>query len=148
MGQYFFPNDSHINPHIIWLQSGGRVDKKGGWGTLYRHTHKGTMQLYIVDGIYLNIRIIVDCYCISQTCLICPDRVTGETKAFTSQCKLHKGHDGIRNHGANRIDLVRQRSPSDGSGSELRYWVGFFGVVSLPLKTAFGTIGNCHLRSH
>ena len=46
------------------------------------------------------------------------------------------------------IDLVRQRSPSDGSGSELRYWVGFFGVVSLPLKTAFGTIGNCHLRSH
>ena len=39
------------------------------------------------------------------------------------------------------IDLVRQRSPSDGSGSELRYWVGFFGVVSLPLKTAFGTIG-------
>ena len=61
------------------------------------------MQLYIVDGIYLNIRIIVDCYCISQTCLICPDRVTGETKAFTSQCKLHKGHDGIRNHGANRI---------------------------------------------
>ena len=44
------------------------------------------------------------------------------------------------------IDLVRQRSPSDGSGSELRYWVGFFGVVSLPLKTAFGTIGNCRLR--
>ena len=48
--------------------------------------------------------------------------------------------------GKQTIDLVRQRSPSDGSGSELRYWVGFFGVVSLPLKTAFGTIGNCRLR--
>ena len=25
---------------------------------------------------------------------------------------------------------------------KLRYWVGFFGVLSSPLKTAFGTIGN------
>ena len=24
---------------------------------------------------------------IAQTCLICQERVTGETKAFTSQCK-------------------------------------------------------------
>ena len=31
---------------------------------------------------------------------------------------------------------------------KLRYWVGFFGVLSSPLKTAFGTIGNCRLRSH
>ena len=29
-----------------------------------------------------------------------------------------------------------------------RYWLGFFGVLSSPLKTAFGTIGNCRLRSH
>ena len=33
-----------------------------------------------------------------QTCLICPDHVTGKTKAFTSQCKLRKGHDGKRNY--------------------------------------------------
>ena len=31
---------------------------------------------------------------------------------------------------------------------KLRYWVGFFGILSSPLKTAFGTIGNCRLRSH
>ena len=31
---------------------------------------------------------------------------------------------------------------------KLRYWVGFFGVLSSPLKTAFGTIGNGRLRSH
>ena len=31
---------------------------------------------------------------------------------------------------------------------KLRYLVGFFGVLSSPLKTAFGTIGNCRLRSH
>ena len=31
---------------------------------------------------------------------------------------------------------------------KLRYWVGFFGVLSSPLKTAFGTIGNCRLRSN
>ena len=31
---------------------------------------------------------------------------------------------------------------------KLRYWVGFFGVLSSPLKTAFGTIENCRLRSH
>ena len=31
---------------------------------------------------------------------------------------------------------------------KLRYWVGFFYVLSLPLKTAFGTIGNCRLRLH
>ena len=39
----------------------------------------------------------------AQTGLIRPDRVTGETKAFTSQCKLRKGHDGIRNYDAHRI---------------------------------------------
>ena len=33
-------------------------------------------------------------------------------------------------------------------GEKLRYWVGFFGILSSPLKTAFGTIGNCRLRSH
>ena len=31
---------------------------------------------------------------------------------------------------------------------KLRYWVGFFGVLSSPLKTAFGTIENCRLHSH
>ena len=40
----------------------------------------------------------------AQTCLICPDRVTGETKAFASQCKLRKGHDGIRNYDAHIIE--------------------------------------------
>ena len=30
----------------------------------------------------------------------------------------------------------------------LRYWVGLFDVLSLPLKTALGTIGNCRLRLH
>ena len=30
----------------------------------------------------------------------------------------------------------------------LRYWVGFCDVLSLPLKTAHGTIGNCRLHLH
>ena len=29
--------------------------------------------------------------------------MTGETKAFTSQCKLREGHDGIRNYDMHRI---------------------------------------------
>ena len=33
----------------------------------------------------------------AKTCLISPECGTGETKAFTSQCKLRKGYDGIRN---------------------------------------------------
>ena len=36
-------------------------------------------------------------------CSICPDRVTGETKVFASQCKLRKGHDGRRR----RLTLTR-----------------------------------------
>ena len=40
-----------------------------------------------------------------QTCLDCPYRVTGETKTVTSQCKLRKGHDGIRNYDAYRVDF-------------------------------------------
>ena len=39
----------------------------------------------------------------AQTYLICPDRVTGETKTSASQCKLRKGHDGIRNYDAYRV---------------------------------------------
>ena len=31
----------------------------------------------------------------AQTCLNCPDRVTGGAKISTSQRKLRKGHDGI-----------------------------------------------------
>ena len=38
-----------------------------------------------------------------QTCLNCPDRVAGETKTFTSQCNLRKGHEGIRNYNAYRV---------------------------------------------
>ena len=34
----------------------------------------------------------------AQTCLTCPDRVTGEAKASASQYKLRKGHDGICNY--------------------------------------------------
>ena len=36
---------------------------------------------------------------------ICPNRVTGETKVFASQCKLRKGHDGRRNYDAHRVDF-------------------------------------------
>ena len=39
---------------------------------------------------------------------ICPDRVTGETNAFTSQCKLHKGHNSIRNYDAQNFFLQHQ----------------------------------------
>ena len=39
----------------------------------------------------------------AQTCSICPDRVTGETKVFASQCKQRKGHDGRRNSDAHRV---------------------------------------------
>ena len=35
----------------------------------------------------------------------CPERVTGETKTFTSQCKLSKGHDDIRNYDAYIVDF-------------------------------------------
>ena len=35
----------------------------------------------------------------------CPDRVTGETKTSTSQWKLRKGHDGMRNYDAYRVDF-------------------------------------------
>ena len=40
-------NDSQINLHAcqIWLQSDGRVEKKGG----HIQTHKGILQLYIVE---------------------------------------------------------------------------------------------------
>ena len=41
----------------------------------------------------------------AETCLNCPDRVTGSTKTSTSQCKLRKGHDGIRNYDAYRVDF-------------------------------------------
>ena len=30
----------------------------------------------------------------------------------------------------------------------LRYWVGFLASYLHHLKTAFGTVGNCRLRSH
>ena len=39
----------------------------------------------------------------AQTCLICPENVTGEMKAFTSQCQLRKGHDSISNYDVHRI---------------------------------------------
>ena len=38
-------------------------------------------------------------------CSICPDRVTGETNVFASQCKLRKGHGGRRNYDAHRVDF-------------------------------------------
>ena len=41
----------------------------------------------------------------AQMCSICPNRVTGETKVFASQCKLRKGHDGRRNYDAHRVDF-------------------------------------------
>ena len=50
----------------------------------------------------------------AQTFLIFSDRVTDETTAFTSQCKLRKGRNGIRNYDMLIIDLFRQRSPSVG----------------------------------
>ena len=39
----------------------------------------------------------------AQTCLNYPDRVTGGAKTSTSQCKLRKGHDEIRNYDAYRV---------------------------------------------
>ena len=45
------------------------------------------------------------------------------------------------------IDLVRQRSPP-AEAAETKVLGRVFWRLSLPLKTAFGTIGNCHLRSH
>ena len=64
------------------------------------------MALY---SIWNTIRIIVVCRLIiissAQTCLNCPDRVTGGAKMSTSQCKLRKGHDGIRNYDAYRVDF-------------------------------------------
>ena len=41
----------------------------------------------------------------AQTCLNYPDRVTGSAKTSTSQCKLRKCHDGIRNYDAYRVDF-------------------------------------------
>ena len=44
-------------------------------------------------------------YFVCHTCLNCPDRVTGGAKTSTSQCKLRKDHDGIRNYDAYRVDF-------------------------------------------
>ena len=41
----------------------------------------------------------------AQTCLNCSDRVTGGANTSTSQCKLRKGRDGIRNYDAYRVDF-------------------------------------------
>ena len=35
----------------------------------------------------------------------CSDRMTGGAKTSTSQCKLRKGHDGIRNYDAYKVDF-------------------------------------------
>ena len=55
--------------------------------------------------IYLNIRNNGRLLIISsaQACLNCPDRVTGGAK--TSECKLRKDRDGIRNYDAHRVDF-------------------------------------------
>ena len=64
------------------------------------------MALYSIRNIPHNL-ILNNCLLLiiasAQTCLICTDRVTGETEAFASQSKLRKGHDGIRNYDAYRI---------------------------------------------
>ncbi len=54
----------------------------------------------------INIRIIVFVnYVSAQTSLNCPDREAGGAKKSTSQCKLRKGRDGIRNYDAYRVDF-------------------------------------------
>ena len=53
-----------------------------------------------------NSRLLILAF--AQMCSICPDRVTGETKVFASQCKLRKGHHvahGRRNYDAHRVDF-------------------------------------------
>ena len=59
------------------------------------------------------------------TCLICSDRVTGETKAFTSQCKLRKGHDGIRNYDAYKVDFSARNL------NTVCFFKGFYYLASL-----------------
>ena len=50
-----------------------------------------------IDNIHRhNCRLLI--LASAQTWLICPNSVTGETTAFTSQCKLHKGRNCIRNY--------------------------------------------------
>ena len=56
------------------------------------------MALYSIWNMLLDIRIIILSFVNS-----CPDCVAGETKAFTSQCKLREGHDGIRNYDVHRL---------------------------------------------
>ena len=60
------------------------------------------MSLYIFNTVYQdNWRLVI--LESAQTCFICSDRVTDETKAFTPQCKLRIGHDSIRNYDAHII---------------------------------------------
>ena len=58
-------------------------------------------------------------------CSICPDRVTGETKVFASQCKLRKGRDGIRNYDAHIQPVV------DFSARILQFFKDLFYSASL-----------------
>ena len=62
------------------------------------------MALYSIwNMIYNNCRLLI--ISSAQTCLNFPDRLTGGAKTSTSQCELRKGHDGIRNYDAYRVDF-------------------------------------------
>ena len=76
------------------------------WSFFITNTFNGLIFNMEYD-IQLNIRIITVFLIISsaQTCLNCPDRVTGGAKTSTSQGKLRKGHDGIRTYDAYKVDF-------------------------------------------
>ena len=65
-----------------------------------------SMALYSIWNMLYNYNCRLLMFASVQTCSNCPDRVTDEMKTFTSQCKkLRKGHDGIRNYDAYRVDF-------------------------------------------
>ena len=59
--------------------------------------------------------------------------MTGETKAFTSQCKLRKGNDGIRNYDAYKVDFSARNL------NTVVFFLKDVSVISLPYLIQFDT---------
>ncbi len=83
-------------------KANGRLRSWRSWTHAHKTLSLRGVRVYVQ---YRHIRLIHEFSIIGTTTrqVICPDRVSGETKAFTSQCKLRKSLDGIRNYDAHRI---------------------------------------------
>ena len=83
-------------------KANGRLRSWRSWTQARKTLSLRGVKVYVQ---YRPIRLIHEFSIIGTTTrqLICLDRVSGETKAFTPRCKLRKRLGGIRNYDAHRI---------------------------------------------